>query len=209
VAKQRKKTRLQELRDYAQERGLSVHTWAPGDGVTRYRFFELPEDPHQMYFGPATGIFTALGLKEAYTFLHGVPAVRDNPWPARYKKQGRAYDRCVASIGEGYNPYAVCGATFKKSMGKRAFGKMLSARRRMAKGNPSTKISSLTTAQIKAMPTIHSGHFANLKIDDGKMRVWVMRVGRADGYYGPSVTYECLVRGVWVDCNKYGIERSS
>lgn len=62
---------------------------------------------------------------------------RSNPWPARYRTQGAKYDRCLAAVGPGYNPFAVCGAALKKTMGKRAFSKMLSAKRRMAKSNPS------------------------------------------------------------------------
>lgn len=66
-----KLTRLQELEIHAKAAGLSVHTWSPGDGVTRYRFFDLPESEHQSYFGPASGRYTALGLKEAWAFVSG------------------------------------------------------------------------------------------------------------------------------------------
>lgn len=62
------KTRLEELEELAKERGLYVRTWSPGDGQTRYRFFKEPSG----YFGPHDGIYTALGLKEARTFLAGV-----------------------------------------------------------------------------------------------------------------------------------------
>lgn len=91
-------TRLQELKIHAKAAGLSVHTWSPGDGVTRYRFFDrvrcqscldVPgkdglgrpckncggsgylHDDRQTYFGPANGRYTALGLKEAWAFVSG------------------------------------------------------------------------------------------------------------------------------------------
>ena len=51
--------------------GLIVRTWSPGDGVTRYRFFSKPEADGQSYFGPANGVYTALGLKEAWAFVAG------------------------------------------------------------------------------------------------------------------------------------------
>ena len=58
---------------------------------------------------------------------------RRNPWPSKYKTQGAKYDRCLAKVGPGYNPFAVCGASMEKTMGKKKFGEMLSAKRRMAK----------------------------------------------------------------------------
>jgi hypothetical protein len=64
----KKTTRLQELQDYAKTAGLYVSTWSPGDGTTRYRFFDKPGNT---YFGPANGIYTALGLKDAWNYLYG------------------------------------------------------------------------------------------------------------------------------------------
>ena len=66
----KKKTRLEELQEYAKGVGLTVHTWSPGDGVTRYRFFDRP-GPGQTYFGPASATYTALGLKEAWNYVYG------------------------------------------------------------------------------------------------------------------------------------------
>ena len=51
--------------------GLLCCTWSPGDGVTRYRFFREPATKGQDYFGPGDGIYTALGSKEALTWLDG------------------------------------------------------------------------------------------------------------------------------------------
>lgn len=67
----KKPTRLQELQDYARSAGLHVATWSPGDGTTRYRFFDKPGNT---YFGPANGIYTALGLKDAWNYLYGYAA---------------------------------------------------------------------------------------------------------------------------------------
>lgn len=71
-------SRKSELRDTALEAGLILREYSPGDGVTRYRFFSHDEitrlgtrPSQQTYFGPASGIYTALGIKEAETFLAG------------------------------------------------------------------------------------------------------------------------------------------
>jgi hypothetical protein len=66
--KKGKQARLQELRDHARGVGLTVETWSPGDGTTHYRFFNKAP-PSQTYFGPKIGIYTAIGLPEAWAFL--------------------------------------------------------------------------------------------------------------------------------------------
>ena len=68
-----KKTRLQELQDYAKGVGLLVATYSPGDGATRYRFFDKP-GPSQTYFGPSSGMHTAIGMKDAWNFLYSYSA---------------------------------------------------------------------------------------------------------------------------------------
>ena len=60
-------TRLEELRKSLPV-GWGVDTWSPGDGVTRYRFFD--REPHGYFAG--RGVYTALGIKEAETFVAGV-----------------------------------------------------------------------------------------------------------------------------------------
>jgi hypothetical protein len=65
-----RKSRMQELQELLPD-GFKVCTWSPGDGVTRYRFFREPP-ANQSYFGPANGIFTALGLKEAMAYARGL-----------------------------------------------------------------------------------------------------------------------------------------
>jgi hypothetical protein len=63
-------SRFETLRSYLPP-GYSVHTWSPGDGVTRYRFFRnAPKN--QTYFGPDNGIYTALGIREAETYAAGL-----------------------------------------------------------------------------------------------------------------------------------------
>lgn len=63
-----------KLREVAKSVGLHIDTWAPGDGVTRYRFFTKPSD----YFA-GDGLYTALGLKEAWCFLRGYVAAKMGP----------------------------------------------------------------------------------------------------------------------------------
>jgi len=62
----RGRTRKETI-ELAEAWGLHVSEYCPGDGVCRYRFFTEPSD----YFGPKNGIYTALGLKEAKTFING------------------------------------------------------------------------------------------------------------------------------------------
>ena len=64
--RKRKPTRLTQLRAYAKDQGLHVATWSPGDGMTRYRFFDRPGNS---YSGPDNGICTELGLKAAWKYL--------------------------------------------------------------------------------------------------------------------------------------------
>lgn len=67
-------TRLQELELEARRAGLLVRTYSPGDGVTRYRFFRIADCAEGVavdYFGPYNGAYTALGLKEAHSFVAG------------------------------------------------------------------------------------------------------------------------------------------
>lgn len=60
-------TRLIELETNAGKVGLFIRTYSPGDGMTRYRFF----DNVNRSYDSGGEIFTALGLKEANTFVTG------------------------------------------------------------------------------------------------------------------------------------------
>jgi len=55
-----------------------------------------------------------------------------------------------------------------------------------------------TYDELLAMPTLHSGHFANLKVDTGKIRIWVSRMTMEDGEIDP-VQVERFEGGCWVD----------
>lgn len=66
-----------QLNAAARKKGLFVEVYSPGDGKTRYRFFELKGAyKDQDYFGPASGVYTALGAREAWAFLGERPARR-------------------------------------------------------------------------------------------------------------------------------------
>jgi hypothetical protein len=66
------------LKDRAQRQGLRILTWAPGDGVTRYRF--RAESDRAGYFGQDDGLGTAFGLREAEAWLDGYIAARRAVW---------------------------------------------------------------------------------------------------------------------------------
>ena len=65
-ARRRSQSRLDELREHAKTGGLYVASYSPGDGVTRYRFFDKPGND---YFGPGSGVCTVLGIKKAWKYL--------------------------------------------------------------------------------------------------------------------------------------------
>lgn len=68
-------SRVDELKHNCEQAGFYVATYSPGDGVTRYRFFT---EPGNSYFGPGSGVYTALGFKEADAYatgrIHGTAA---------------------------------------------------------------------------------------------------------------------------------------
>jgi hypothetical protein len=80
----RGKTRLDKLRADLPP-GYAIYTYSPGDGVTRYRFFKNAS-PKQDYFGPANGIYTALGYAEAEAFAQGLGEAGVNEVGARRKR---------------------------------------------------------------------------------------------------------------------------
>ena len=61
-------SRKQKLQEASQRVGLYVAAYGPGDGVTRYRFFKSRK-PVSYFIGD--GIYTALGIAEAETFVKG------------------------------------------------------------------------------------------------------------------------------------------
>jgi len=63
---------MKTLHEKAAKVGLVISTWSPGDGATRYCFHDLSTTPvAQCDYHASDGIFTALGRKEAQTFLRG------------------------------------------------------------------------------------------------------------------------------------------
>lgn len=99
----KKKTRVEELQDYAKGVGLTVRTWSPGDGTTRYRFFDNP-GPGQTYFGPASGTYTALGLKDAWNYVYGYGGGRSGG-RGHATKRDRA-EELIASYGTWTSSYS-------------------------------------------------------------------------------------------------------
>lgn len=61
-----KKSRYDMLQEEARRHGLWLRKYSPGDGVTRYRFMRK----NVSYFAD-DGIFTALGIGQAETWLAG------------------------------------------------------------------------------------------------------------------------------------------
>jgi len=61
-----------------------------------------------------------------------------------------------------------------------------------------------TANQLKAMPTLSTGHFDNLKVDNGCVRVWLSRCTVEDGEpYNDKVTVENLIDGKWETVDQY------
>jgi hypothetical protein len=60
------------------------------------------------------------------------------------------------------------------------------------------KIEGYTDKEIRAMSTIHSGHYSNVKFDDGKTRISVSRMTKADGAKKDhAIEVEKMVGGKW------------
>jgi hypothetical protein len=61
-----------------------------------------------------------------------------------------------------------------------------------------------TAEQLEDMPTIHSGHYDNLKIETENTRVWLSRMTVADGMpYDNQITVEMLINGKWTTMEEY------
>lgn len=73
------RTVLAQMNTAAARQGLYVAAYSPGDGKTRYRFFDIKDAqryPDQDYFGPASGIHTVIGAKAAWAYLGAEPKRR-------------------------------------------------------------------------------------------------------------------------------------
>lgn len=60
---------LNTIEQAAAQVGLVVGTWAPGDGVTRYRFFLKSGKSRYGDYHQGDGLYTALGRKDAMAFI--------------------------------------------------------------------------------------------------------------------------------------------
>lgn len=70
--------------------------------------------------------------------------------------------------------------------------------------NPETCSNKYSASQLKEMPTLHSGHFDNLKVETPDTRVWLSRCGTADGEpYDDKVVVEKLKGCKWVVVDEY------
>lgn len=59
-------------------------------------------------------------------------------------------------------------------------------------------------SELPNQPTLHSGHFDNLKYEDEKFRIWLSRMTIADGApYNNEVTVEGLKQGRWETLYKF------
>jgi hypothetical protein len=128
--------RMDVLREMAHKAGYHVETYSPGDGTTRYRFFDLTEmarkgvsAQEQSYFGPLNGVHTALGLAAAKKFLSGGVKKRTNASVKRTNGAKSVADPVAARELELYieNEYALVGAanSIGQSVMKNLAAKML------------------------------------------------------------------------------------
>jgi hypothetical protein len=58
--------------------------------------------------------------------------------------------------------------------------------------------------QLQSMPTLHSGHFDNLKKDTGHTQIWLSRMTIEDGQpYNNQVLIKRLIKGRWETIHEY------
>lgn len=57
--------------------------------------------------------------------------------------------------------------------------------------------------ELVSLPTLHEGHFSNLKIEGDTVRVSLSRCGPEDGASRNDVTVERLINGLWVTTRTY------
>lgn len=82
-------------------------------------------------------------------------------------------------------------------------GSTVRIKRTKNKGLTYEHIMQMSKDEVDALPTIHQGQYADLKLDDGEHRVWVSRMTKADGAKeNNAVEVETLENGSWVEANK-------
>lgn len=67
-------SRKERLVARAEDAGLTFDTWSPGDGMTRYRFFDGTARDSDYFGGHGDEVQTCLGLREAEVWLRGYVA---------------------------------------------------------------------------------------------------------------------------------------
>jgi hypothetical protein len=85
---------------------------------------------------------------------------RRNPYPARTRRMGQAFDRCVRKVGRSgrvSNAYAVCTTTFQRAYGKRK----VRAMRKSVRRNPSG-----TTTARRVMDGIVRAYWADIWLSE-------------------------------------------
>jgi len=94
------KSRRQQLEERAARLGLTVETWSPGDGRTRYAF--TVRDPRPEGHMAAYDLGHALGIREAEAWVEGARAMFDL---LRYDvpngtERGRWWDETLQALQE-------------------------------------------------------------------------------------------------------------
>lgn len=120
-------TRKDELQRLAHSAGYHVEAYSPGDGMTRYRFYDLAEMDRRgvsvremSYFGPLNGVGTALGLAAAKKWLSKSHTMRRNGLsedgmvvsnPAKRRVGGRSAQK--AGLAKGQSLMAQAAAAYR------------------------------------------------------------------------------------------------
>lgn len=194
-------TRRAELEAAARGVGLYVATWSPGDGVTRYRFFTRAGNS---YFGPDNGIYTALGLKEAWTFVRGFAARKGLPNPltrsevaqvlrrtkdvARTARRAREWGQTESmkrQLSYGMGMLDTAQSFTEKGRARRAIGKMMTRYHRISprpssRENPFVPHEKLPPDLKKAVKAAESASFTMLSVWDIKGNVVTLDPRPAD-----------------------------
>jgi hypothetical protein len=65
-------------------------------------------------------------------------------------------------------------------------------------------------SELESLPTINAGWCGDLKVDTGRVRVWLYRVGLADGApFEHTAQVEHLIDGRWTSVEFYNLDNPS
>ena len=74
----------------------------------------------------------------------------------------------------------------------------------MNRNQVSELVNKYNLAYLELQPTLHQGHFDNLKVDENGLRVWLSRMTVADGMpYNNEVTIEQYVNNNWQEVIRF------